>query len=145
VGPITSTHNRLSPAPLKLRPYGALQICLFLFFFFFFFFLLLLLLLLLLCMIYFGILQNMYNHTQTVKTGDSHLMRLFSMRTSASNDWSSLTTRPPLIRICDVIVVCGHVITHLLIDTATISTEPILSKGIRSVIRPPSAPSLGPL
>jgi len=29
VGPLTSTHNRLPPAPLKLRPYGALQICLY--------------------------------------------------------------------------------------------------------------------
>jgi len=28
VGPLTSTHNRLPPAPLELRPYGALQICL---------------------------------------------------------------------------------------------------------------------
>jgi len=25
VGSLTSTHNRLPPAPLKLRPYGALQ------------------------------------------------------------------------------------------------------------------------
>jgi len=25
---MTNTHNRLPPAPLKLRPYGALQICL---------------------------------------------------------------------------------------------------------------------
>ena len=28
VGPLTSTHNRQPPAPLKLRPYGTLQICL---------------------------------------------------------------------------------------------------------------------
>ena len=28
VGPLTSTHNRLPPAPPKLRPYGTLQICL---------------------------------------------------------------------------------------------------------------------
>jgi len=30
--PSTSTHIRLPPAPLKLRPYGALQICLLLLF-----------------------------------------------------------------------------------------------------------------
>jgi len=28
VGHLASTHNRLPPAPLKLRPYGAIQICL---------------------------------------------------------------------------------------------------------------------
>jgi len=28
ISPITITHNRLPPAPLNLRPYGALQICL---------------------------------------------------------------------------------------------------------------------
>ena len=27
VGTLASTHNRLPPAPLKLRPYGAIQIC----------------------------------------------------------------------------------------------------------------------
>ena len=33
IGPLTSTHNRLPPVPLKLRPHGALQICLLLLFF----------------------------------------------------------------------------------------------------------------
>jgi len=40
-----------------------------------------------------------------------HLITSFSINTSASNDRSSLTTRPPLMTICDVIA--RRYVTHL--------------------------------